>query len=204
MKTPKGKIVIISGPSGVGKSTISRAVLDRVDNLVLSTSATTRAQAPAETNGKEYTFLSEGEFKRGIDQGDFLEYAEVFGNFYGTPKAEVDASLAQGRNVLLEIDVQGGQQVKALDPDALLIFILPPDDQALRKRLDGRGRDTNQSVETRLEKANKEIVAARQFYEHMVTNDDLEQAIQDVMHIVQSNSKSKSTNCSMNSGDSQC
>ncbi len=204
MKTPKGKIVIISGPSGVGKSTICRAVLDRVDNLVLSTSATTRAQAPTETHGKEYYFYSHDDFQRGIDQGDFLEYAEVFGQFYGTPKAKVDKILAQGQHVLLEIDVQGARQIKDLYPDALLIFILPPDDQALKQRLDGRGRDTRQSVENRLKKANDETAAARQFYDHMVTNDDLEQAIRNVIHIIPNNSQSEQTNCSKNSGDSLC
>jgi guanylate kinase len=194
MKTPKGKIVIISGPSGVGKSTICRAVLDRVHNLVLSTSATTREQAPTETHGKEYYFFSREDFQRGIDQGEFLEHAEVFGNFYGTPKAKVDDILAQGQNVLLEIDVQGARQIKALYSDALLIFILPPDDQALKKRLDGRGRDSHENVENRLKKAHTEIAAARQFYDDMVTNDALEQAIQDVIRIIQTNSKSKQMN----------
>lgn len=160
-----------------------------MDNVCLSVSATTRPKTPQETHGVDYDFLSEAEFKQGIEQGRFLEHAQVFDHWYGTLKDRVTERVAAGMHVLLEIDVQGGMQVKAACPDAVMVFIMPPDADALAQRLSGRGRDDAESTKQRLACASKEIAAAQQYYEHMVVNDDLEQAIEDVMQIIQGNGR---------------
>jgi len=179
--------VVISGPSGVGKGTICREIVRRWAPACLIISATTRVRTESEEDGKDYIFLTKDVFQERIHQGAFLEYAQVFGNYYGTLKSSVDDALAQGKTALLEIDVQGGKQVKAVYPDAVLIFILPPDSGALQERLRHRGRDDARSTEQRLGGASTEIAAAWQYYEHMVINDDLEQAIEEVMQIIQGN-----------------
>ena len=127
----RGKVIVVSGPSGVGKSTICREVVKRRNDLDVSTSVTTRKPGPGEQDGRDYWFVSESEFRRRIEEGLLLEYAEVFGNLYGTPKDKVDEILATGRNVILEIDVQGGRQAKAVYPDAVMVFILPPDEESV-------------------------------------------------------------------------
>jgi len=182
----KGKIVIISGPSGVGKSTICRGLLERLDNACLSISATTRAKGKGEVDGSDYWFVSEDEFHRRIAADLLLEYAEVFGKLYGTPKDKVAEFLQAGKTVILEIDVQGGRQVKAQYPDAEMIFILPPSQKVLAERLSGRGREDAKIAEERLSGASAEIAAAWQHYTHMVINDDLEQAIDECVKIVES------------------
>jgi guanylate kinase len=181
----QGRIVIISGPSGVGKSTICRGIIERVDNACLSVSATTRGKSRGEVDGKDYWFISEKEFRRRIDEGLLLEYAKVFGHLYGTPKDKVEESLQAGRTVILEIDVQGGKQVKSLFPDTEMIFILPPTARVLAERLNGRGRDDAEIAEKRLEGADAEIAAAWQYYEHMVINDNLEQAIDECVKLIE-------------------
>jgi len=181
----KGKLVVVSGPSGVGKSTICRKVAGRLANAFLSVSVTTRPKGPGEQNGREYWFISRDEFRRRIEQGTLLEYAEVFGNLYGTPKDKTDEALHAGKVVILEIDVQGGKQVKAVCPQAVMIFILPPSAGALAERLGHRGRETAEAAARRLGGANAEIAAARQYYDNMVTNDDLEQAIAEVIRIIE-------------------
>lgn len=176
---------MISGPSGVGKGTICRAVMSRLPEVCLSISATTRPQAATEVEGRDYFFMTREAFQAGIAQARFLEYAEVFGNYYGTPKDKVDDLLAEGKTVFLEIDVQGGRQAKALYPTALLLFILPPDMKALEERLRLRGRDAGENTDQRLREAQAEIAAAKEFYEHLMVNDDLEQAIEEVIQIIQ-------------------
>lgn len=180
-----GKLVIISGPSGVGKSTICGRVVERLD-AVLSVSATTRPKAAGETEGVNYIFLSKDEFEDRIRRDDFLEYAEVFGYYYGTPRQPVEAALNEGRAVILEIDVQGALQVKKQRPDVLMIFILPPRTDVLRERMDTRGRgEEGENRKNRLQTASREIAAAWQYYDHMVVNDDLEQAVQEVIAIIE-------------------
>ena len=181
----QGKLVVVSGPSGVGKSTICRGILERLDNACLSVSATTRAKSRGEVNGKDYWFISEKEFRRRIDEGLLLEYAEVFGHLYGTPKDKGEEAMRTGRTVILEIDVQGGKQVKSLFPDAEMIFILPPSAKVLAERLSARGRDDAEIADKRLGGADAEIAAAWQYYGHMVINDDLEQAINECMKIIE-------------------
>jgi guanylate kinase len=180
----KGKLVVISGPSGVGKGTICRQLVRRLNDVCLSISATTRPKAKPEVDGKDYYFLPKEQFEKRIKEGSLLEYAEVFGNFYGTPKDKVDEATAAGKTVILEIDVQGGRQVKAKCPDAVMIFIMPPTTKALVERITGRGRDAADVVQKRLAKADAEIKAAGNLYEYKVMNDDLEQAINEVMEII--------------------
>lgn len=178
------KLIIISGPSGVGKSTICKQVVEKLDAF-LSVSSTTRPQSETERQGCEYNFLPRAEFEDTIENDAFLEHAEVFGNYYGTPKQPVDEALTAGRIVILEIDVQGALQVKKTRPQARTIFILPPRAKDLRERIDGRGRgEDDETKKRRLETASREIAAAWQHYDHMVINDDLDQAVQEVVDII--------------------
>ena len=184
-KNKKGKIVIISGPSGVGKSTICREVVKRVDNAYLSVSVTTRPKSEEEVDGGDYWFISEQQFQERIRKGLLLEYAEVFGNLYGTPKDKIDEALQRGSNVILEIDVQGAKQAKLIYPEAVMIFILPPSQKELAQRMNGRGREDEKAAEIRLDLADDEIAAAWQYYKHMVINGDLEQAVSEVTEIIE-------------------
>ena len=179
-----GKVVIVSGPSGVGKSTICRAAVKRLDNVYLSVSVTTRPKAESEVDGRDYWFISKEQFQERINNGSLLEYAEVFGHFYGTPKDKIDEALRAGKTVILEIDVAGAQQAKAVYPDAEMIFILPPTQGELAERMNNRGREDTETAEKRLDRAGSEIAAAWQYYEHMVINDDLEQAVNEVIQII--------------------
>jgi len=185
MKRTRGKLVVLSGPSGVGKSTITKAVVSRLRDAYLSVSMTTRPQAPGEQDGCEYWFVSRDEFRRRIETGLFLEYAEVFGNLYGTPRDKTEAALAAGRTVILEIDVQGGKQVKAIFPRAVMIFILPPSSETLAERIGRRGRESGEIVARRLRAAQSEIAAAADWYDNKVVNDDLDRAIDEVIRIVE-------------------
>lgn len=186
-KDRNGKVVIVSGPSGVGKSTICKEVAKQLNSVYLSVSVTTRPKSQAEVDGQDYRFISENEFQRRIEKGLLLEHAEVFGHLYGTPKDKVEEALRNGNSVILEIDVQGAKQVKRIYKDAVMIFIFPPSQRELAERMKLRGRDDIQSAEERLEGASGEIAAAWQYYKHMVINDDLQQAVNEVMEIIQQN-----------------
>ena len=190
-KTRKGKIVIISGPSGVGKSTICKEVVKRLDNVCLSISVTTRTMAEAEVDGQDYWFLSQQQFRKRINEGSLLEYAEVFGHLYGTPKDNIEEALGASKTIILEIDVQGAKQVRSVCPDAVMVFIFPPTEKELAQRIKNRGREGMEAAEERLEGADTEFVAAWQYYEHMVVNDDLEQAVKEVIQIIKQNSGEK-------------
>jgi guanylate kinase len=186
-KDRNSKVVIVSGPSGVGKSTICKEVAKQLKNVYLSISVTTRPRSKAEVDGQDYWFISENEFQQRIDKGLLLEHAEVFGHLYGTPKEKVDEALQRGSSVILEIDVQGARQVKRIYKDAVMIFIFPPSQRELAERMKLRGREDMESAEERLEGASGEIAAAWQYYKHMVINDDLQQAVKEVMEIIQQN-----------------
>jgi guanylate kinase len=180
----KGKVVIVSGPSGVGKSTICKEILKKLNYIYLSVSLTTRPISKAEVDGNDYWFVSEEDFRERIKKGLLLEYAEVFGHLYGTPKDKVDEALQAGKVVILEIDVQGAIKAKVVFPDAVMIFILPPSAKDLAKRLNHRGRDAEEVAEMRLNGASAEIAAAWQHYEYMVINEDLQQAVNECVQII--------------------
>ena len=179
------KIVIISGPSGVGKSTLCGEMLKRVD-ASLAVSVTTREKSESEIDGKDYWFVSMEEFQERVKKDDFLEHAEVFGNFYGTPRGDVEKALAQGRTVVLEIDVQGALQIKTTYPDAVMVFIMPPTQADLATRMTGRARgEDSEAAKKRLNAASQEIAAAWQYYDHMVINADMAQAVDELVRIVE-------------------
>jgi len=184
-KTRNSKVVIVSGPSGVGKSTICKEVVKQLNNAYLSISVTTRPKTESEVDGEDYWFISKQEFQQRINKGLLLEYAEVFGHLYGTPKAKMDEALQAGKTVILEIDVQGAKQAKIIHQDAVMIFILPPSQKDLAERMNIRGREDTAAAEERLNGASAEIAAAWQYYEHMVINEDLEQAVREVVQIIE-------------------
>jgi guanylate kinase len=177
------KVFVITGPSGVGKGTLIRALLDRLPDLELSVSATTRAPRPGESNGAHYHFLSREQFQQRVDDGDFVEHAEYSGNCYGTLRSELNRRLAAGIPVVLEIEVQGARQVREKLPEAVQVFIAPPSPEALRSRLVGRGTDTTDQVERRLETAESELAAQPEFA-HVVINDRLDDAIEALVEVV--------------------
>ena len=177
-----GKLFILSGPSGAGKGTICKALLAETD-LELSVSMTTRNPRAGETDGESYYFVSKDEFLRKIEASGFLEYAEVYGNFYGTPKQPVIDKLSAGTDVILEIDMQGALKVKENYPDGVFIFILPPSMSELRKRLTGRGTETAEAIEMRLGETLKELSYIDK-YDYCVVNGQLEEAVARVKAIV--------------------
>jgi guanylate kinase len=178
-------VIVIAGPSGVGKGTLIRGLLERLPGLELSISATTRAPRPGEEDGVDYHFLEPEEFERRVAAGEFVENARYLGRRYGTLRSELDRRTAEGGTVVLEIEVQGARQVRDAMPDALQVLILPPSLEALRTRLVGRGTDAPEQIEQRLRTAQQEIEARGEF-PHVVVNDRLEQATDKLVAIVQS------------------
>lgn len=187
----KGILVIVSGPSGVGKTTVCREVVKCLTDVHLSVSATTRPRAENEVDGKDYWFISKEEFEKRLYSGLFLEFAEVFNNYYGTPSDKVVEILSAGKTVILEIDVQGARKVKRIYSDAKMVFILPPNKNKLVQRMNHRGRDDAEMSARRLDRADSEIAAAWQYYEHMIINDDLEQAVEELVDVIKMNSGDK-------------
>ena len=177
------KVFVITGPSGVGKGTLIEKLLERIPELELSVSATTREPRRGEADERDYHFLTPEEFDRRVEAGDFLEHADYSGNRYGTLREEVERRLGEGRSVVLEIEVQGARQVRAAMPEAVLIFIAPPSPDALRKRLEGRGTDPPEGIERRLRTAELELAAQDEF-PHVVVNDDVEEAAARLQELV--------------------
>ena len=178
-----GRLFVISGPSGAGKGTICKKLLELVD-ISLSTSMTTRAPRPGEIDGKDYYFVTVDEFEEKIANGGMLEYARVFDNIYGTPKDMVIKQLERGRDVILEIDVQGGLQIKKKMPEqAVLVFVLPPDLITLRQRIIDRGTETEEVIDKRFNEAINEIKLIGE-YDYYVVNDELDDAVYDLSAII--------------------
>lgn len=178
------RVFVITGPSGVGKGTLISHLMKRLPQLELSVSATTRAPRAGECDGIDYHFLDEREFDQRVQAGDFVEHANYAGRRYGTLRSELEARVKAGVPVLLEIEVQGARQVRSALPEAVQVFIAPPSLQSLRDRLTGRGTDDEQEVSRRLEVAQQEIEAQHEFA-HVIVNDDLEQAEQELVGLVQ-------------------
>lgn len=178
----KHKLMVVSGPSGVGKGTIVKTLIKRRSDVVESVSCTTRAPREGETHGKEYFFLTKEEFLKRLEKQDFLEYDEHFGNYYGTPISFVEETL-KTKSVILEIDVVGALNVKKRLPEAVLVMILPPSVEELKRRLEGRETETAEQIENRLSRLEYEL-SQKEKYDFVVVNDDLEQAISEVEAIL--------------------
>lgn len=184
---PQGRLFVVAGPSGAGKGTLISELLRRYPTAWLSVSATTRKPRRDETEGVQYHFITESEFRRMIDGGDFLEWAEVHGNFYGTPEAEVREKLAGGHDVILEIDVQGAKQVRDKVPDAVTVFVIPPSVEALEERLRKRGSEGEAELARRLQNAVEES-REKSEYQYVVLNDLLYRAVEELCAIYEKES----------------
>ena len=179
------KLIIITGPSGVGKGTVVKELLDRNKDIWLSISATTRNPRVGEKDGLNYYFISEEMFKDMIDKKEFLEWAQFAGNYYGTPLSTVNEKIEKGFIVLLEIEVEGAKQIKEKFPESLSIFLLPPSKEELEKRIRNRGTEKEEAIDRRLSRANYEIASSNQF-DFVLTNHDVDETVKEVFKIIKS------------------
>ncbi len=179
------KLIIITGPSGVGKGTVVKELLDRNKDIWLSISATTRNPRVGEKDGLNYYFISEERFKDMIDKKEFLEWAQFAGNYYGTPLTTVNEKIEKGFIVLLEIEVEGAKQIKEKFPESLSIFLLPPSKEELEKRIRNRGTEKEEAIDIRLSRANYEIASSNQF-DFVLTNHDVDETVKEVFKIIKS------------------
>ena len=178
----KGLLMVVSGPSGTGKGTVCSELLAQAEDLAYSISATTRQPRAGEVDGKNYYFMDKADFEQKIAEGGFLEYANVYGNYYGTPLGKIEERLAKGEDILLEIDTQGALNVMKKCPDGLFIFLVPPSLAELERRIRGRGSETEESLQKRMGSACKEIEDGKK-YSYVVVNDTVKHAVQRIMAI---------------------
>ncbi|MBO5158680.1 MAG: guanylate kinase [Lachnospiraceae bacterium] len=181
----QGTLVVVSGFAGTGKGTVMKELLSRYDSYALSISATTRNPRPGEVDGREYFFKTKEEFEEMIEKDEFVEFACYVGNYYGTPKKYVQEQLAEGKDVILEIEIQGALNIKSQFPDALLLFIAPPSADVLKQRLVGRGTETEEVIEQRLARAVEESKGIEN-YDYLVVNDELDECVENVHQMIQS------------------
>ena len=181
----KGLLLVVSGPSGAGKGTICKALLNKNDKIKLSVSATTRKPRNGEVHGVNYFFLEKEEFTTMIENGEFLEYAQIYDNFYGTPKSAIIECLEKGQDVILEIEMQGAKQIKEVYPEGVFIFVLPPSLEELKSRIVGRGTETQEEIEKRFSCALEEINQIVN-YDYFIVNEDIEKSVNDVEAIIAS------------------
>ncbi len=181
----RGRLVVVSGPSGAGKTTIVRGLRERT-GMVFSVSATTRLPRPGEIDGVDYQFLDRDEFLEKVENGEFLEWAEYGSNLYGTLKSEVDEGIRNGETVLLEIEIKGARQIRALRPDALMVFVMPPSMDVLEERLRGRGDTADDQIRARLQIAKEEIDEAPNVFDLMVVNDVVDEAVDEIVEALES------------------
>lgn len=179
----KGILVVVSGFSGAGKGTLMKRLIQDYDDYALSISATTRAPRPGEEDGREYFFLQREQFEKKIAENGLIEYARYCDNYYGTPREYVEKQLEAGRDVILEIEIQGALKVKKQYPDALLLFVMPPSAEELRRRLTGRGTETEEVIEKRMRRASEEAEGIEN-YEYIVINDDLDTCVRELHEII--------------------
>lgn len=180
----QGILVVVSGFSGAGKGTLMKELLKRYDNYALSISATTRAPREGETDGKEYFFVTKEQFEKMRDERKLVEYAQYVNNYYGTPKEYVEQKMAEGKDVILEIEIQGALKVKKRFPDALLLFVTPPSAEELRRRLVGRGTETLEVINARLARAAEEA-SGMEAYDYLLINDDLDRCVEEMHQLIQ-------------------
>lgn len=178
-----GILIVVSGFSGAGKGTLMKRLLERYDNYALSISMTTRSPRPGEEHGKHYFFVDRDEFEKHIEDDGLIEYAEYCGNYYGTPRAYVEKCLGEGRDVILEIEIQGALKIKKKFPDAVLLFVTPPDAEELQRRLTNRGTETEDVIRKRLSRAVEEAQGVEN-YDYIVVNDELEKCVEDIHAIM--------------------
>ena len=181
----QGILIVVSGFSGAGKGTVMKALLEQYDNYALSISATSRGPRVGETDGKEYFFKTREEFEKMIAKDEFIEYARYVENYYGTPRAYVEEQLLAGKDVILEIEIQGALQVKKKFPETLLLFVTPPDANTLKERLIGRGTESMEVIEARLKRAAEEALYMPE-YDYLIINDDLQTCVKEMHDIIQS------------------
>jgi guanylate kinase len=180
----KGILAVVSGFSGAGKGTLMKKLMEKYDNYSLSVSATTRAPREGEKDGKDYFFVSKEEFQSMINKDELLEYAQYVDNYYGTPKKYVEAELEKGRDVILEIEIQGALSIHGRYPDSLLIFVTPPSAMELKNRLINRGTETEENIKKRLNRAAQEAVGVEN-YDYLLINDDLDEAVERLHKLIQ-------------------
>lgn len=179
----KGILIVVSGFSGAGKGTLVKRLIEEYDNYALSISATTRAPRPGEKDGREYFFVKKEQFEQEIEKNELIEYARYCDNYYGTPRKYVEKQLADGKDVILEIEIQGALKVRKQYPDALLLFVIPPSAKELRRRLTGRGTETEDVINKRMHRAAEEAEGIEQ-YEYIIVNDDLETCVEEMNRII--------------------
>lgn len=189
----RGVLAVVSGFSGAGKGTVMKALLQKYDNYALSVSATTREPRPGEKHGREYFFVEEKEFERMIEAGELIEYARYVNHYYGTPRAYVESKLAEGKDVLLEIEIQGALKVKEAFPETLLIFLVPPTAKELKERLTGRGTESEDVIESRMKRAVEEA-SEMEAYDYILVNDTVDACTERLHGLIQANHYRASAN----------